>query len=247
MTNLKKLWELAQENVEFLGISLLIVLGIFLVAYVGEKLVLRSKGENENQKVSKTKKITLIGMFSAISVVLMLLDIPLWFLPGFYQIDISEVPILICSFLLGPVAGVIAEFCKILLNLALNSTDTAFVGELANFIIGCCLVVPASIIYTKKKTKKNALIGMIVGTVVMVIAGCGLNIFLLLPTYARLFGMEDINAIVAMGTAVNGTITDLKTFVFFAVAPFNLIKGILVSALTMLLYKKISVILKSEI
>ena len=101
-----------------------------------------------------------IGMLAAISVVLMLFEIPLPFAPSFYEIDFSEVPVLIGAFAMGPVAGAAIELVKILLNLVITGTDTAGVGELANFIIGCSLCLPAAIVYKRKKTRKGAMIGM---------------------------------------------------------------------------------------
>lgn len=187
--------------------------------------------------------ITQIGMLGAIAVVLMLFDIPLPFAPSFYKIDFSEVPILVGCFAMGPAAGALIELVKIVLNLVINGTDTAFVGEIANLIIGCALCVPAGIIYKRKKSKKGALIGMGVGILCMTVLGCFINAYILLPTYAAAFNMP-IDSLVAMGTAVNANIQSLFTFVIFAVAPFNLLKGALVSLIVLCIYKKISPILK---
>lgn len=188
----------------------------------------------------KVKTIAQIGMLSAIAVVLMLFEIPLPFAPSFYEIDFSEVPVLIGCFAMGPAAGAAIEFIKILL--AINGTITAGVGEFANLIIGCSFVVPAGIIYRKKHTKNGALIGMIVGTLFMTILGCFINAYLLLPTYAKAFQMP-IDALISMGNAVNANITDMLTFVAFVVAPFNLLKGFLDSLIVLLIYKKISPVL----
>ena len=207
----------------------------------------RSKGEKRmnNKKKLGTKKLAQIGMLSAIAVVLMLFEIPLPFAPSFYEIDFSEVPVLIGAFSMGPMAGVLIELIKIILNLCINGTMTAGVGELANFVIGCALVLPAALIYKVKKTKKSALVGLVVGTIFMTVSGCFINAYVMLPTYASAFGMP-IEALVQMGTAVNGKITDLLTFVMFAVVPFNLLKGVLVSVIVFLIYKKISPILKTN-
>ena len=183
-----------------------------------------------------------IGMLSAIAIVLMLFEIPLPFAPSFYEIDFSEVPVLIGCFAMGPFAGAMIELIKILLNLAINGTMTAGVGEFANFLIGCAFVIPAGIIYRKMHSRKGAIIGMVSGTLIMTVLGCFLNAYLLLPTYARAFEMP-MDALVGMGTAVNSHINSLFTFVVFAVAPFNLLKGILVSLIVLLIYKKISPIL----
>lgn len=203
------------------------------------KVMTRQNEKNRN----KIRTMAQIGMLSAIATVLMLFEIPLPFAPSFYEIDFSEVPILIGSFAMGPLAGAAIELIKILLNFAINGTMTAGVGEIANFLIGCSLVVPAALIYHKKHTRIGAVAGMAAGTVFMTVVGCFLNAFVLLPAYAKAFGMP-IDGLVGMGTAVNKHITDLKTFVILAVGPFNLLKGILVSLIVFLVYKKISPILK---
>jgi riboflavin transporter FmnP len=185
-----------------------------------------------------------VGMLAAISVILMLFEFPLPFIaPSFYELDFSEVPILVGAFALGPVAGVLTELVKVLLNLVINGTDTAFVGEFANFVMGCAFVVPASLIYKAKKSRKNAAIGLIVGVLTMTAAGVLINALVLLPAYAKAFGMP-MQVFIDMGTAINPAIQGVWTFVLLAVAPFNIIKGILVSVITLLLYKHISPILK---
>lgn len=192
------------------------------------------------------RTVAQIGMLAAVATVLMLFEIPLPFAPSFYELDFSEVPILIGCFAMGPAAGACIELIKILLNFIINGTITAGVGEIANFLIGCSLVVPAGIIYRKMHSKKGALIGMTVGTLFMTIVGCFLNAYILLPTYAKAFEMP-IDALVGMGTAINANITSLFTFVAFAVAPFNLLKGVLVSLIVFLVYKKISPILHNNV
>lgn len=190
-----------------------------------------------------TREITTIGMLGAIATVLMLFEIPLPFAPPFYEIDFSEVPVLVGCFALGPIAGVLIEFVKILLNLVINGTATAGVGELANFCIGCAFCIPAGMIYQRKKTKKGAMIGLVSGTLIMTFLGCFINAYIMLPTYAKAFKIP-IEGLIEMGTKVNASITDLFTFVMFAVVPFNLLKGILVSVVVLLIYKKISSIIK---
>ena len=192
---------------------------------------------------SKVRTMAQVGMLSAIAVVLMLFEIPLPFAPAFYEIAFSEVPVLVGCFAMGPAAGVAIEFLKILLNFAINGTATAGVGEIANFLIGCSLVVPAALIYKFEKTRTGAIVGMAAGTVFMTAVGCLLNAFVLLPTYAVAFGMP-LDGLVQMGTAVNSAIDSLTTFVLFAVAPFNLLKGVLVSLIVFLIYKKISPVFK---
>ena len=195
---------------------------------------------------NKTRKLVEIGMLGAIATVLMLFEFPIPFIaPPFYELDFSEVPVLVGAFALGPVAGATIELVKILINLLINGTATAFVGEIGNYLLGCSFIIPAALIYKKKKSKKTALAAMIVGTIVMTVFGCILNAYVLLPTYAAAFGMP-IDAIIGMGSAINGNINDVMTFVVIAVAPFNIIKGLVVSVITLLIYKHISPILKGN-
>lgn len=198
---------------------------------------------NEQKQRVGIRTMVQVGMLAAIATVLMLFEIPLPFAPSFYEIDFSEVPVLIGCFTMGPLAGATIEMVKILLNFLINGTATAGVGEAANFLIGCALCVPAGMIYKKKKTRKAALLGMTVGTVLMVIVGCVINAYILLPVYAAAFQMP-MDALIGMGTAVNPNITGLGTFVMFAVAPFNLLKGVLVSGIVLAIYKKISPIFR---
>ena len=196
---------------------------------------------------SKVRTLAQIAMLGAVATVLMLFEFPLPFIaPPFYELDFSEVPILVGAFAMGPLAGVAIEAIKILLNFVINGTITAGVGEFANFILGCAFLLPASLIYRQKKTKKRAIIGMALGTVIMTVAGCVMNAFVLLPAYGAAFGMP-VDAFVQMGTAINQSINSLFTFAVLAVGPFNLIKGILDSVIVMLIYKRIRVILKGDI
>ncbi len=195
----------------------------------------------EKTKVN-TRTLVQIGMLSALAIILMQFEIPLPFAPAFYKIDFSEVPVLIGCFSMGPFAGGLIELIKVILNVAIKGTMTMGIGDAANFLIGCAFCVPAALIYQKKRTKSGAVTGMVVGTVIMTILGCVLNAYILLPVYAKAFEMP-LDALVSMGTEVNGAITGLMTFVLFAVAPFNLLKGILVSLIVFFVYKKIRQVL----
>lgn len=223
--------------VEFLGIVTL----IFLLAYAAEKWMQKKQGKKE--KIFTTRKMAMIGMFSALATILMILEIPVFFTPGFYKLDFSELPALVGGYAFGPVAGVMIEFCKILLKLMTKGTSTAMVGELANFVVGCSFILPASFLYWLKKSKKSAIFSSIVGTLIMTVVGSWLNGLYLLPTFANMFGMP-LTSLVGMGTAVNPYIKDVTTLVLFAVVPLNLLKGSIVSLITILIYKKLSPILK---
>lgn len=183
-----------------------------------------------------------IAVLTAIASVLMLLEMPLWFAPGFYKLDISEAVILMGGFAMGPGAAILIEFLKNLINILLNGTTTAYIGELANFITGCSFVVPAALIYKYHKNKKGALISMVAGSLSLMMIGSLLNYFVLIPAFSQFYNLP-IENIISMGAAVNPLVSDLKSLVVCAVAPFNLVKGIVCSTLAMLLYKRVSKIL----
>lgn len=235
------LWTSVKDNVMFVLVSIGIAAALFAIAYLAEKLI--KKKSKDTERVLSTRKIAVIGVFSAISAMLMLFEFPVPFAPPFYELDFSEIPALIGTFAFGPVAGIMIEFCKILLKLLIKGTSTAFVGDLANFVVGCSFILPASIIYTFKKTKVNAIVASVVGTLIMTVFGTMFNAIYLLPAFSALYGMP-LDAIVGMGTEINGNITSVTTLVIFAVAPLNLLKGGSVSLVTMLVYKKLSPILK---
>lgn len=191
----------------------------------------------------KTKYITEIGVLSAIAAVLMIFEFPLWFAPSFYKLDVSELAPLIGGFALGPLAGVIIEGLKIVIHLILEGTSTFFVGDISNFIVGCSFILPASLVYKYNKTRTGAIYGMLVGTISLALVGSAINAFFLIPAYSKILNLP-IDRIVAMGSAINSSIDSVSTLVLYAVVPFNLLKGTIVSSITLLIYKKISVILK---
>lgn len=225
------------ENLRFVLVCAAIFAAILVVAIFAEKLL-----SKDRKQLSSTHYISYSAIFACMAGVLMVFDLPLFFAPGFYKLDISELPVLICTFYLGPVAGVITELLKVMVKLLIKGTSTAFVGDFANFVVGCSFVLPASLVYHAKPGKKSALIGMAVGTLTMTAFGSMFNGIYLIPKFAELYGMP-LESIVAMGTKVNASITSVTTLVVFAVVPFNLLKGVAVSALTFLLYKRISPLL----
>ena len=231
-----------KENGSFVGVCLIAVVGIVLIAYLFEKAARAKNGGTE--RILATRKIVMIGMFSALSGILYCFDFSIPVIaPEFYKLDFSELPAMIAGFAFGPVAGVLVEFIKELVKLVIKGTSTAFVGDLANFLIGCMLVLPASIIYQFKKSRKTAILGCVVGTVIMTVFGTWFNAVYLLPAFSKLFGMP-LDVILGMGSAINAGVKDLTTFVIFMVAPINIIKGVGISILTMLIYKKVSPIIK---
>lgn len=230
-----------KESLVFVAVVVLTVLALHLVALFFEKKVY----PGQIRSVSRTKKLSYTAMFAALSGVLMCFEVPLPFAPSFYQLDFSELPILMLSLYLGPVAGVTGEMLKVLVKLLIKGTSTAFVGDFANFLIGISMILPASLFYHRRKTLKRAVIGLVLGSAVMTVFGSMLNAFYLVPKFAVMFGMP-LEAIIGMGTAINPAITNLNTLVLYAVVPFNLLKATLVSLLTYFLYKRVEKLLFRE-
>jgi len=242
--NMNGLFESVTQNLAYVLSFLAIIIVLFVAAVLLEKAAQKKNGINE--PVFNTRKMAMIGMFSAIAMILHLFDFPLPFAPGFYKLDFSELPILVGTFAFGPAAGVMMEFVKILLKLLIKGTSTAFVGDLANFVIGCSFILPASAIYAFRKNKKSAVFACMAGTLIMTVFGTAFNAIYLLPAFSRLYGMP-LEQLLAMGTAVNPLAKEgsIVSFVAACVAPLNLIKGVSVSIVTMLIYKPLSPIIKS--
>ncbi|HFD2044941.1 TPA: ECF transporter S component [Clostridium perfringens] len=175
-------------------------------------------------KTLNTNRFIKLSLLSAIAVILMYIDFPVIPIFPWLKIDLSDVPALMGAFAFGPLAGVIIELMKNLLILIVKGTGTAFVGELANFLVGVALVWPAAMVYKKNKTKKTAVLGMALGILCIEVVGILANVYLLLPAY----GM-------AMSKA------ELMQYVTVGLIPFNGIKAILVCGITYALYKKVSV------
>jgi riboflavin transporter FmnP len=228
-----KLWNQLVNNFTFV----LVCFGIVIALYFSGRLV--EHFMPKIRKVSAARRITIIGICSAIATVLHILDFPLLFLaPEFYKLDFSELPVLLTGFYLGPSAAVVCEGIKILLKLLVKGTSTAFVGDFANFVVGCSLALPATIWYHAHKGKGHAVLGLAFGTICLTVFGSAFNAFYLLPKFAELF--MPMEAILAAGSAVNSHVNSVGTFVLICVAPLNLIKGVSVSVLTLLLYKRVA-------
>ena len=178
---MENLWKTVTENVGFIVVIAITAAVLFAVAKLGEMWA----GVTSSQQM-RTKKIVTIGMMSALAFILQIFDFPVPFAPPFYKLDFSEVPVLICSFAMGPVAGVASELLKNVLKVLFRGTTTAFVGDYANFVIGCSFIIPAAILYFKHKTKKTAIIGCVAGTIIIAIFGSLFNAFHLLPAFSKL-------------------------------------------------------------
>jgi len=192
-------------------------------------------------KKTNIKKYVVTAMLSAVAFVLMFIDFPTPLMPSFIKMDISEMPALIASFALGPWWGVIVCFVKNLLNLFLHG-QTGGIGELCNFLMGISFVLPAGYIYKVNKTKKNAMVASLIGSVIMAVCSLPINYFISYPIYERIMSLD---AIIGMYRVILPTVKNLFECLLIFNAPFTLVKGILCSVITFLVYKKISGFIKN--
>ncbi len=196
----------------------------------------------KKEKVVNVSKLVKISMLSAAAGVLALFKFPIPIAPPFMTVDFGDVATLISGFALGPISGIITVVMKNIINLLLNGTTTAYVGELSNTIVGCVFVGSASFIYSYKKTKKRAAIGLIVGVILMTLVATLSNYYVIFPLYAKAMGIELIEFTKMMPP--NNYIHSFLDLILFAIVPFNLVKGTLNALVTLLIYKKISQLLK---
>ena len=188
-----------------------------------------------------TKNITRIAVFCALSFVLYaFLKFPLPTLfPGFLEMHFSELPALLASLMMGPIAGVIVIIVKTGLKLIFFPTSTMFVGELSDILIGCVLVLTVSIIYRRKRTIKWAIIAFVIGVAIATVLAMLINRFVSIPVYSYMFGFDNIvNMVKAVIPAVTAE-TFYAYYIFLAVLPFNFIKLTICALLTFLLYKRL--------
>lgn len=199
--------------------------------------------EIKTKKVLTTKNLTMIAMFSAISAVLMVFEIQLPFSPSFVKFDFSDLPVILGGFLIGPFAGGIIAFMKILLHFLLNGTTSFFVGDLSNLLLTLSFVLPASFIYQQKKTKKTTIQGLLVSIICTSLLAIIFNLFLIFPLYLKVLNLKMVD-LINMIHVVNPLVKDVFTMIVFSLLPFNLFKYSIVSMITMLSYKKLSILFK---
>ena len=188
------------------------------------------------------RKIAVTAVFTAMAVVLMYLEISIPLMPPFLKFDFSELPVLVGSFSLGPVYGIIIELLKNLIHLP--ATGTSGIGELSNFITGSIYVFTAGAFYERHRTRKGAIASMLIATLVLAGFAVPFNYFFTLPLYGSVAGFP-IEAILGMSAAVNPMITDKTSLVLWAFLPFNLFKGLVIGFITFWVYKPISKLINS--
>ena len=194
--------------------------------------------------MTKTRKLAVCGVFGALATILYVVPFfkfPLPFLfPSFLEFNFSDIPTLIAGFAYGPLTAFFVHLIKIIIKLPM--TGTACVGEFADFIIGLLFVLPSLIYYKKNKTRKGALIGLSISSIIATPIACLVNRYRLMPFYSIAFGLDSV---LSMASSANSNITDVRwSLVLWGVLPFNFVKNVVVSLFTFILYKKISIVIK---
>lgn len=189
---------------------------------------------------TKVRALTGTAMLGAVAAVLMYLEFPIPIMPAFVKLDISELPALIASFAYGPVSGILVCLIKNLIKLP--STSTAAVGELFNFVMGALFVGVAGLVYKRNKTRKGAIVGSLLGALVMAVVSVPYNYFIVYPAYVVMYHLP-LEAIIGMYQAINPNVNGLLACLLVFNLPFTFVKGALDAALCFLIYKPLSPIL----
>ena len=190
-----------------------------------------------NRSPLTTRQLSTVAILAAIAAVLFMIEIPVVL---FYKLDLSSLPVLLGAFAMGPMPGTLILLVKALLGL-LHTTSQG-VGELADFIMGFAMMFPAAIIYRRMKSRKGAIAGMVIGTVVATIVAVLTNLYIMIPFYGAAYGIP-VEAIVGMGQAILPAVDSVGKFVLLITAPFNILKWVVISVVTALVYKSLSPIL----
>lgn len=197
-----------------------------------------------NDKFFSTRQISIIAILAAISAVLLMINFPIYLFPGFYKIDFSDLPCLLCGFAFGPLSGIMCVFVSRILNIILEGgSETAYIGELASLLITISFVLISSIIYKTNHSKKGAIYSLIIGVLVSSAISMVINYFVLLPMYENLMNIS-LDAIVSVASKTIPFVKDKLSFVLFCTLPFNIIKGTVNSLIIIFIYKRISPLIK---
>lgn len=196
--------------------------------------------ERTKKNLFTTQNLSTMAILAAVASVLFLIEVPI--VPGvpFYKLDFSNLPVLLGTFAMGPVAGTLILAVKSIIGLLHSSSQG--VGELADFLMGAAMVIPAGLVYRRDKTRRGAVIGMAIGTVAATVVSVLANVYLMIPFYSAVYHMP-VEQIIAMGQTLFPSMDSLWKFVLYITAPFNLVKWILISVVGILMYKPLSPLL----
>jgi riboflavin transporter FmnP len=240
---MQQIIEFLQNNMQVIEITLLVVFILALIVLFIFAWTVENKIE---QKTKKIKKMVMISILAALSVILYYfvkfpLGVILPFIPGFLDIHFSALPIYIGGYLFGPISGSIIAIIRFIVKLP--GSSTLGVGELADLVIGLATVLVASIMYHRSRTKKTAVLSALAIVGVWVVVAVFANWLFILPFYMNLYGFE---AVLGMLTVIPGVTESnyMLLYILYAVIPFNLILASLVSGITFVVYKRLSIVYK---
>jgi len=199
------------------------------------------------QRTNKTAYLTKIAMLGTLAFIVMLIEFQIPIFPPFLKMDFSDLIPLLGALAMGPVAGMLSQLIKCILHWLFAST-TGGVGDIANFIVGSVFVMTAGFIYKKKRSRKGAVIALLCATLAMVVAGAFSNYFIMVPFYAAMYFKNSggVQGVVDLSARVIPAIDSKLTLILYAFCPFNLLKGIMLTIITLPLYKKVSPLLHRE-
>lgn len=197
-----------------------------------------------DKKIFSTRQISIIAILAALSAVLLMINFPIYFFPGFYKIDFSDLPCLLCGFAFGPLSGITCVVISRIINIILEGgSETAYIGELASLLITASFVLVSSFVYRKKHSKIGAIYSLIAGVIVSSLISMIINYFILLPMYESLMNIS-IDLIVEMASKTIPLVKDRFSFIIFCTLPFNIIKSTINSLIIIFVYKRISPLIK---
>ena len=202
-----------------------------------------SKSIEQKTKSNKTRRIVGCGVLTAVAVVLQYIEISIPIIPSFIKLDFSDLPELIGAFAYGPVVGVLIALLKNLIHMAVS--QSGFVGELSNFILGAVFAGVAGLIYNRKKTKKNALIAGVISSVVMALVSLPSNYFIIYPLYYSVLGFPE-EAVFGMYKALLPSVKNMIECLLIFNVPFTFVKGLISVVVTMLIYQPLRPFLKGK-
>ena len=200
-----------------------------------------SRMNQTNKSSVNVKKLTMTAMLAAVATVLMFFSFNVPLMPSYLKLDFSELPALIAAFAMGPVSGVFVVLVKNLINLMF--TTTGGVGELSNFLLGCCFVIPAGLFYQKMQSRKGAFIGALIGAIVMAVCSLATNYFLVYPFYFNIMPRETV---MNMYQIINPNVDTLIKGLLIFNMTFTFIKGLISLGLSFAIYKGIAPLLKNK-
>lgn len=200
----------------------------------------------EKKQTLTTRKLVLMAIMGSLGGLLMLLEFPLPFAPSFMGVDLSDIPVMVSSISMGPIAGVITSVIKIFMKLMFKPTSTAFIGELSNLVLSIVIALTVGLIYKKKPTHKGLVIGVIATIFTMSAVALITNSLFIYPAYVNILGFN-MSDLVAWTNSVNFLVHDYWTMMFFMVVPFNLVKQSFVAIITLLLFRYVEPIVTKQI